>query len=136
MFMQRNITLRLSWWHLGVWLSLATVAGSLALWGCVEYNKVAGTDKTPFQMAVITGSVLIGPMIGPVANGGAGEQFERQAFWLTVFLMAGVVASLSPFLLVRRQVSRAVAALCWLIYIAMSAAWYFASLVALTVFLS
>lgn len=134
--MRRTRTLKLTWWHLGVWLALAATAASLAHWTCREYNTVAGTDKTPGHMAIISAAVMCGPMIGPVANSGAGVQFERQAFWLTLILMAGQIASLCPFLLVRRPVSWPVLALCWLAFIGISAVYFFAALVSLALFLS
>jgi hypothetical protein len=39
--------LKLGYWHCTVWLGLGAAASAMAVSGCLNYNTIAGTDKTP-----------------------------------------------------------------------------------------
>src|SRR5262245_48605756 len=52
-------------WHLAVWLCLATAASAMTSYGCLQYNEIAGTDKTPRHIARISAAALGGPLVGP-----------------------------------------------------------------------
>jgi hypothetical protein len=126
--------LRLGHWHFASWLALAAVATGLAVHGCLDYNVVAGTDKTPAHIVQISAAVLAGPMVGPVANPGAGEY--PQAWTWAAILFAVLLLAASPFLLVRRIVPTAVALICWIVFLAATVLWFFGAMISLAVFLS
>lgn len=126
--------LGLGHWHFASWLALATAATALAVHGCLDYNVVAGTDKTPAHIVQISAAVLAGPMVGPVANAGAGEY--PQAWTWTVILFAVQFLAASPFLFVRRIVPFAVALICWTAFLAATTLWFFGAMISLAVFLS
>lgn len=119
---------------IAAWSALATIATGFAVHGCLEYNKVAGTDKTSAHVIQISAATLAGPVVGPVANPGAGEY--PQAWKWTGILFVGLLLATSPFLLARRVVSIPIAVTCWLIFLAASILWFFGALVSLGVFLS
>lgn len=122
------------WWHAAVWLGLATAATGLAANGCLQYNEVAGTDKTPAHIARISAATLAGPLVGPVANPGAGESPQARR-WAAVLFAVWCLAA-SPCLVVRRTVPWPVAALCWAAYTAATVLWFFGAMISLGVFLS
>lgn len=128
-------TLKLTGWHLAIWLGLAACAAAMAVWSCLSYNEVAGTDKTPRHIAVIAVAVVTGPMVGPVANPGATgiRDFTVGLAWI---LAGGVVAALVPFVLVKRPVSNWWFGLAWGGFVVASVAWFFAGLVSLGIHLS
>jgi len=126
--------LKLGNWHFASWLALAAAATGLAVRGCLDYNVVAGTDKTPAHIVQISVAVLAGPMVGPVANPGAGEY--PQAWTLTVILFAVLFLAASPFLFVRRIVPIAVALTCWITFLAATILWFLGAMISLSVFLS
>jgi hypothetical protein len=126
--------LRLGRWHLAVWLALAAVATGFSVGGCLDYNVVAGTDKTPTHIVQISAAVLAGPMVGPVANPGAGEY--PQAWTWTAILFGVQFLAASPFLFVRRVVHPAVALICWTVFFAATVLWFFGAMISLGVFLS
>jgi hypothetical protein len=127
-------TLKVGYWHLTIWLGLATAATGLSVKGCQDYNKVAGTDKTPGHITWISAATLAGPLVGPVANPGAGE--ARMARTWTLILAAVLLLSLSPFLLVRRVAHAAIAVASWTGFVAASVLWFFGAMISLGVFLS
>lgn len=131
-------TLRLTGWHLGLWLGLAVVAGSISLRACLRYNDVAGTDKSPAHIAVITAAVLAGPLVGPVANPNAASPFKLPPTVIAATLgLLGVQGlALLPFLLVKRTVSTAAFAAAWAGFIVAAGGWFCAALVSLGHFLS
>jgi hypothetical protein len=126
--------LKLGYWHLATWLALAAVATGLAVRGCLDYNVVAGTDKTPAHIVQISAAVLAGPMVGPVANPGAGEY--RQAWTWTAILLTVQLVAVSPFLIVRRFAPWPIALICWAAFLAATLLWFFGAMVSLGVFLS
>lgn len=131
-------TLRLTWWHLGLWLALAVVAGGISLRACLRYNEVAGTDKSPAHIGAITVAVLAGPLVGPVANPHHSAPFKVSPTVLvaTLGLLAGQGLALVPFLVVKRAVSTALFAAAWTAFIAAAGLWFGAALVSLGVHLS
>jgi hypothetical protein len=126
--------LKLGYWHLATWLALAAVATGFAVRGCLDYNVVAGTDKSPAHIVQISAAVLAGPMVGPVANSGAGEY--RQAWTWTAILLTVQLVAVSPFLIVRRSVPWPIALICWASFLAATLLWFFGAMVSLGVFLS
>ncbi len=130
--------LRLTWWHLGLWLGLAVVAGGISLWACLRYNEVAGTDKSPAHIAAITVGVVAGPLVGPVANPHPSNPFKipPTVIAAALGLLAIQFLALAPFLLVKRAVSTTVLAVTWLGFIAAAGAWFGAALVSLGFYLS
>lgn len=130
-----NLAVKLTSWHLIVWLTFASVAAGMSVWVCVGYNEVAGTDKTPDHIALIAAAVMTGPMVGPVANSAATG--ERQlAITVTAVLFCGLLISLLPFCLVKRPASKAILVLSWSGFVIMSALWFFSSMLSLAVHLS
>jgi hypothetical protein len=127
-------TLKPGWWHAAVWLVLSTAATGMAANGCLRYNEIAGTDKSSAHIARICAAMLAGPLVGPVANPGAGEAPQARR-WAAVLFAAWCLAA-GPFLVVRRTVAWPVAAVCWAAYMAASVLWFFAALISLGVFLS
>jgi hypothetical protein len=126
--------LKLGHWHFAIWLALAAAASGLAVCGCLVYNLVAGTDKTPGHIVQISAAVLAGPMVGPVANPGAGEYPQARTWTATLF--TALVLAASPFLFVRRIVPLAVALICWTAFLAATILWFFGAMISLGVFLS
>jgi hypothetical protein len=132
------ITLRLTWWHLGLWLGLAMVAGGISLRACLRYNEVAGTDKSPAHIAAITVGVLAGPLVGPVANPSHSNPLRvpPTVIAATVLLLGAQGLALAPFVLVKRAVSTAVCAAAWTGFITVTCLWFGAALVSLGIYLS
>lgn len=126
--------LRLGHWHFAVWLAMSAVATGMAVRGCLDYNLVAGTDKTPVHIIQISAAVLAGPMVGPVANPAAGE-YPQARTWAAI-LFAVLLLATSPFLFVRRIVHPAVALTCWIAFLAATILWFFGAMISLGVFLS
>lgn len=131
-------TLRLTWWHLGLWLALAVVAGVISLQACLRYNEVAGTDKSPAHIVAITVAVLAGPLVGPVANPHHSAPFKVPPIVLvaTLVLLAVQGLALAPFLVVKRAVSTKLLVAAWAGFIVAASAWFGAALVSLGFFLS
>ncbi len=130
-------TLRLTWWHLGLWLGLAVVAGGLSLQACLRYNDVAGTDKTPAHIAVIAAAVLAGPLVGPVANPDASPfKLPPKVIAATLGLLVVQGLALLPFLVVKRAVSTPAFVVAWAGFILAAGIWFGAALVSLGIFLS
>lgn len=131
-------TLRLTWWHLGLWLALAVVAGVISLRACLRYNDVAGTDKSSAHIAVIAAAVLAGPLVGPVANPHHSNPFHIPLKLVVITLaLAGVQGlALAPFLVVKRAVSTALFGAAWAGFIAASVLWFGAAMVSLGFYLS
>jgi hypothetical protein len=127
-------TLKPGCWHFATWLGLAAAASGMAVRGCQDYNTVAGTDKTPGHIVQISAAVLAGPMVGPIANPGAGE--APQAWRWTAILLAVLLIAAAPFLFVRRAVPLAVALICWMAFVAASLLWFFGAMISLGIFLS
>ncbi len=127
--------MKLTRWHLVVWFSLAAIAASVAVWACIRYNEVAGTDKTPDHIALIAAGVITGPMVGPIANPAATSE-RPVTMSITAVLCGGLLLSILPFRFVKRPVSRTIRALSWTGFVVMSAVWFLAALVSLGVYLS
>jgi len=113
---------------------LAAVATGLAVFGCLDFNAIAGTNKTPRHIVQISAAVLAGPMVGPVANPGAGE-YPQARTW-TAILFAVVFLAASPFLFLRRIVPLAVVLICWTEFLAATILWFLGAMISLGVFLS
>jgi hypothetical protein len=126
--------LRLGHWHVASWSALASAATAFAVHGCLDYNVVAGTDKTPAHIVQISAAVLAGPMVGPVANPGAGE-FPQARTW-TAILFAVLFLATGPFVFVRKIVPIAVALICWIAFLAATVLWFVGAMISLGVFLS
>jgi hypothetical protein len=126
--------LKLGYWHLAIWLAMGAAASGLTVRGCLDYNTVAGTDLTPEHIARISAAALAGPMIGPVANPGAGE--TPMAWRWTAILFAVLLVAASPFLFVRRIVPWAIALVSWLGFVAALVLWFFGAMISLGIFLS
>lgn len=131
-------TLRLTWWHLGLWLGLAVVAGGLSLQACLRYNEVAGTDKTPAHIATITVAVLAGPLVGPVANPHPSNPFQipLKLIVATLVLAGAQGLALLPFLVVKRPVPTALFGAAWVGFLAAAGLWFSAALVSLGIYLN
>lgn len=132
---ERIVRLKLTTWHLLIWLCFAVMASALAVSTCLRYNKVAGTDKTPGQIAAIAAGVLAGPMVGQVANPAATG--ERAAtLKITLVLFGGLLASLLPFCVLKRDVPKIIGTAAWCGFVLMSGLWFFGALVSLGLHLS
>lgn len=131
-------TLRLTAWHLGLWLGLAAVTASIALPACLRYNEAAGTDKSPGHIAAITAAVLTGPLVGPVANPNPASPFKVPLSLIatTLGLLGLQGVSLVPFLFLKREVSTTAFAAAWAGFIAAAGVWFSAALVSLGFHLS
>lgn len=119
-------TLRLSAWHLVVWCTLAALMAASAVQACRTYNSIAGTDKTPQHIAWIALAVVTGPYVGPVANPGATD-VRDQLQYVTAALVLLQLASLVPFVVVRRPVHWTVVVLAWLGFVGATLLWFFAA---------
>jgi hypothetical protein len=128
--------LKLGHGHCAIWLALAAAASGLAVRGCLEYNEIAGTDKTPLHIVQISAATLAGPMVGPVANSAAGQAAINAAWSYTAVLFSALFLSLLPFLVVRRIASAWIALICWTLFIAATVLWFFGAMISLGVFLS
>ena len=126
--------LKLGYWPCAVWLGLGAAASGMAVSGCLDYNAVAGTDKTPGHIVPISAAVLAGPLVGPIANAAAGE--SPQAWTWTAILFTVLIVAAGPFLFVRRIVPVPVALICWMVFVAASILWFFGAMISLGVFLS
>ncbi len=128
-------SMRLSRWHLIVWLSFWVIAAAIAERACNTYNSLAGTAKTPQHVAAIVVGVVIGPEIGPFANSGT---FGAGPSAVTIYsvLFFGLFASLSPFIFVKQRVSTIVHFLAWGGYLAACVAWFGSAVLSLGHFLS
>ena len=126
--------LKLGYWHLVIWTALGSAASGLTVRGCLDYNTVAGTDKTHEHIARISAAALAGPLVGPVANPAAGETPMARKW--TAILFSVMLVTAGPFLLVRRMVHWAVALFCWLAFIAATILWFFGAMISLGFFLS
>src|SRR5262245_40652789 len=71
--------LKLGHIHMAIWLAFAAASTGFAVHGCLNYNTIAGTDKTRGHIIQISAAVLAGPMVGPVANSAATS--EIPAAW-------------------------------------------------------
>jgi len=120
--------------HLFVVLLVGGVTAGFAVWTCVEYNRVAGTDKTAWEIARIAVGVSGGPLVGPIANPAAGE--VPAALTASAILMGILAAGVSPFVVARRTVSPVVALCCWAGFLAGTVLWFLGAIVSLAVFLS
>lgn len=134
---------RLSWrmlrpglWHAGVWLLLGALASALAVQGCRNYNEVAGTDKTEGHIAQVAAMTLAGPLVGPVANPGAGSESASTARRWAVILFVVQLAVFAPALFVRRPVAWPIAVLVWLAFLTATLLWFYGAMISLMVFLS
>lgn len=126
--------LTLGHWPVCIWSALAALATTGAVHGCLEYNKIAGTDKSPAHIVQISAVTLAGPLVGPVANPGAGE--APQARLWTAMLFAVLFLATTPFLFVRRAVSIPLALMCWFAFVGATVLWFFGAMISLGVFLS
>lgn len=127
--------MRLSRWHLIVWITFWAIAAAIAERGCNTYNSLAGTAKTPQHIAAIVVGVVIGPEIGPFASSGTfGGGPSAVTIYAVLFL--GLFASLSPFIFVKKRVSLIVLSLAWCGYLAACVAWFGAAILSLGHFLS
>lgn len=126
--------LRLGHWHFAIWLALAAASAGCTVYGCLEYNEIAGTDKTPRHIVQISAASLAGPMVGPVANPGAGE--TAGALTCTAILFTIQLIAASPFLQVRRIVPFTAALFCWTAFLGATILWFFGAMISLGFFLS
>lgn len=127
--------MRLSRYHLIVFVSFAAIAATIAVRACLIYNEFAGTDKTPLHIAAIALGVVMGPMTGPFANSGEIGGPPLLILW-TVILFVGLLATLSPFAFIKRQVSPGLHVLAWGGYLLACLAWFSSSIVSLGHYLS
>ncbi len=121
-----KLTLRLSTWHLMVWIVLAVLMSASVVQACRDYNSIAGTDKTPRHIAWIALAVVTGPDLGPVANPGATGVRNQLPYW-TGGLVALQLMSLIPFVSIRRPVHWAVVVLAWMGFVGATLLWFFAA---------
>ena len=128
--------LRLGLWHAAIWLLLGAVASAFAVQGCRRYNEVAGTDKTDGHIARIGAMTLAGPLVGPVANPGAGDATASEAERWAVILCGVQLGAVAPALFVRRLVAWPVALICWLAFVAATLLWFYGAMISLMVCLS
>jgi len=128
-------SLRLSRYHIIVWVSFWMISAAIAERGCATYNSLAGTAKTQQHIAAIAVGVVIGPKIGPFASSGTFEGGPSGVMIYTV-LFLGLFASLSPFVFVKMRVSRIVHFLAWCGYIAACVAWFGSAIISIGHFLS
>lgn len=126
--------LKLGYWHCVIWFGLATAASGLTVRGCLNYNTVAGTDKTDGHILQISAATLAGPMTGPVANSGAGEAPMARRW--TAILLTVQFMTVCPFLFVRRPVPLVFALTCWIAFVSATILWFFGAMISLGVFLS
>ena len=127
--------MRLSRYHLIVWVICWVIAAGLAERACHNYNAVAGTVKTPQRIMAVAVGVVIGPKIGIFANSGT-LSGGPSAVMIYSVLFLGLFASLSPFVFVKRQVSRVVHLLAWCGYLAACLVWFGSSTISIVHFLS
>lgn len=126
--------LKPGYWHLVIWLGLGATSSGMAVNGCLTYNEIAGTDKTPEHISRISAAVLAGPMVGPVANPAAGETPMARTW--TAILFAVLLVAAGPFLFVRRLVHWSIALISWTAFVAATILWYFGAMISLGMFLS
>jgi hypothetical protein len=129
-------SIRLSRWHLIVWMTFWAIAAAIAERGCNTYNSLAGTAKTPQHIAAIAVGVITGPMVGPFANSGAFSGGPSGVKIYSVLLLLGLFASLSPFMFIKRRVSRLVHFLAWCGYLTACVVWFGSAILSLGHFLS
>ena len=125
-----NTTLKLTYWHLSIWLVMAAVAAAITFQACQVYL----TNKTPGKVAVTTVAVLAGPMVGPIANPYAG--ISRFTIVSMLIVSFGVILALCPFVFVKRRVSNWGFAAAWSGFLVASAIYFTAAVVSLGTYLS
>ena len=127
--------MRLSRWHLIVWMAFWAIAAAIAERGCNTYNSLAGTAMSPQHITAIVVGVVIGPEIGPFASSG---NFDGGPSLVTIYsvLFLCLFASLSPFVFVKKRVSLIVLSFAWSGYLAACVAWFGAAILSLGHFLS
>lgn len=128
-------TLSLTGSHLKLWVAVAALAVAVAVSACLSYNQIAGTDKTPLHIAAVAVAMSLGPMVGPVANGGLSGGWVGMVPW-TAALLVGVTASLAPFAFAGRPVRPTAYWLAWAGYLMMTLLWFASAVLALAFALS
>ena len=118
--------LKLTWAHLIVvgvaWVAAATMVVN----SCLIYNDFAGTDKTPWHIAIVALSTPMGPLTGHLINPSGGFAIGMKWFLILFPILALAV---SPFLCLRREVGRTTHFVAWTGYVIGVGFWFFTSVV-------
>lgn len=125
------VLLRPGYSHLATWLLLWLIAALMARYSCTEYNKIAGTDLTPSHMLKISASMVVGPMVGSIANPGISKAFRDVAIRLTGFLLFVQILAICPFVFFGRNMPLWATILSWIFFVACTMAWFYGGLVSL-----
>jgi hypothetical protein len=125
--------LRLTRWHVMLWLAMGGIAAWMARDICLNYNQIAGTDLTTPHMTRVCLSVYLGPLTGPIANPGANDW--PLAWRWAIPLLAIQMATLGPFLISKNPVHPVLAVTAWLAFTGASGLWFFGALLSLGLFL-
>ena len=83
-----------------VWLTVSVIGMGLGLWGCVNYNQVAGTDLTKMDIFKTTLWMNTGPFVGPLMEGDMNEWFYQILAWIAV---PALILGWLPIILFRRR---------------------------------
>ena len=127
----RALILRPGYAHVAIWLLMWFLAALMARYSCTEYNKVAGTDLTPSHMLKISASMVLGPMVGSIANPGVGQAFRDVEIRLTGFLLFLQILAISPFVFFGRNMPLWATILSWIFFVVSAMAWFYGGLVSL-----
>lgn len=125
--------LKLTWAHLVVVGVLWLASAAVTVTGCLNYNRIAGTDKTPRHITIIAGSMPMGPLAGHVANPSGGFRYGLR--WFLILCPVPLLA-LCPFLFVRREVPLKTLVAAWIGFVAGMTFWFFSSVVSVGIYLS
>lgn len=116
-----------------VWLPLSLLAMVFGVYGCNQYNRVAGTDLTRPEIAFIAVSMNTGPFVGPLQGRNAFNDCYGRLIPIAVGAL--LVAWVST-LLVRRPLHRAWRFMFVLLHVAVGVLWYLAAAASLAYHLS
>jgi hypothetical protein len=125
------LILRPGYSHVAIWLLLWFLAALMARYSCSEYNKIAGTDLTPSHMLKISASMVLGPMVGSIANPGVSQAFRDGEIRLTGFLLFLQILAICPFVFFGRNMPLWATILSWIFFVVSGMAWFYGGLVSL-----
>jgi hypothetical protein len=125
--------LRLHRLVLCTWVPAALLGMSLGMMACLSYNRTAGTDLTPLEIAGIALSMNTGPLVGPLQGRNPTNDFYG------VLIPIGLGALLLAWLPI--VALRGIRTLPWQVvmiacHVAGTAAWYLCALASLAYHLS
>lgn len=109
------------------------LAASMTVKACLNYNQIAGTDKTPQHIAFVAAITPVGPLTGHFINSSAGG-FQNGLQWFLI-LSPILVLAISPFLFLRREVGLVTQIAAWTGFVVGVGFWFFTSVISVGMYL-